>query len=92
MGVKLIYISKDQEEDLRLEGLREALHKDYDGVVMSSEIPLRKDHPDRGPYGYANIPLVANLIPQRQKCFMLKGERMEADKKVTQDWADHWII
>ena len=62
VGVNAIFVSKDQEEDPRVEGLREALHKDYDGVVMSSELPPRKDHPDRGPYGYANIPLVANPI------------------------------
>ena len=60
---------------------------------MSAELPpTRKDHPDRGPYGYANIPLVANPVPQRQKCFKLQGERLEAHKNVTQDWADHWFI
>ena len=75
-----------------MEGLREALQKDYDGVVMSSELPPRKDQPDRGPYGYENIPLVANPIPQRQKCFKLQGERLEAHKKVTQGWADNWFI
>ena len=39
VGVSPIFVSKDQEEDPRVEGLREALHKDYDRVVMSSELP-----------------------------------------------------
>ena len=90
--VNPIFVSKDVEEDPRVESFREALHRDYDGAVIRSDLPPRKDHPDRGPYGYAYIPLVPNPIPQRQKCFRLQGERLEAHKKVTQDWADHWFI
>ena len=30
-GVNPIFVSKDHEEDPRVEGLREALHKDYKG-------------------------------------------------------------
>ena len=92
VGVNPIFVSKDLNEDPRVEGFKEALHKDYDGEVLRTDLPPRKDHPDRGPYGYANIPLVANPSPQRQKCFKLPGERQEADNKVTQDWADHWFI
>ena len=31
-------------------------------------------------------------MTERQKCFKLQVERVEAHKKVTQDWADHWSI
>ena len=68
MRVNPIFVSKDVEEDPRVESFREALHRDYDGAVIRSDLPPRKDHPDRGPYGYAYIPLVANPVPQRQKC------------------------
>ena len=39
VGVNNIFVLKDHEEDLRVECLREALHKDYDVVVMCTELP-----------------------------------------------------
>ena len=43
-------------------------------------------------FGYAYIPMIPEAVPQRQKNFQLQGERLEAHKKVTQYWADHWFI
>ena len=90
VGVNPVFVSKDLDEDPRVEGFKEALHKDYDDLVHRTD--PRKDHPDRGTYGYANIPLVSNPISQHKKCFKLQDERLEAHKKVTQDWDDHWFI
>ena len=57
VGVNPIFISKDQEEEPRVEGLREALHKDYDGVVMSSELhPPVKTTRTRDPMGTRTSP------------------------------------
>ena len=81
VGVNPIFVSKDQEEDPRVEAFRQALHSHYDGVVMSTELPPRKELPERGAYGYAYIPLIPDAVPQRQKSFPLKGERLEAHKK-----------
>jgi len=78
--------------DERVESLREALHKDFDGSVLRDDLPPLKNLPDRGPYGYAYIPLKENAVPQRQKPFRLQGDRLEAHKKVTKDWADHFFI
>ena len=36
VGVNPIFVSKDQEEDPRVEAFRQALHSYYDGVVMST--------------------------------------------------------
>ena len=56
VGVNPIFISKDQEEDPRVEGLREALHKDYDGVVMSSELPPERITRTGDPMGTRTSP------------------------------------
>ena len=39
VGVNPIFVSRDQEEDPRVEVFRLALHCHYDGVVMSTEFP-----------------------------------------------------
>ena len=75
-----------------MDEFREKIHQDFDGLVLRTDLPTRKDIPDRGPYTYAHIPLIPDFVPQRQKPFRLQGERLEAHKKVTQDWADHWFI
>ena len=87
-----IFVTTEMSEDPRVEKFTEELHKDFDGLVLRTDLPPRKDIPDRGPYTYAQIPLVPNFVPQRQKPFRLQGEQLEAHKKVTQDWADHWFI
>ena len=66
-GVNPIFVTSNPEKYLRVEGLREALHKDYDGTVICAELSPRKDLPERGDYGYAYIPLKPDAIPQRQK-------------------------
>ena len=71
-----------------MDNFREKLHKDFVGLVLRTDLPPRKDISHGDPYSYAHIPLVVNPVPQRQKPFRLQGERLEAHKKVTQDWAD----
>ena len=39
VGVNPIFISKDLKEDPRVEGFKEALHKDYDGVELRTDLP-----------------------------------------------------
>ena len=45
-----------------------------------------------GPRAPSLLPLLPDFVPQRQKPFRLQGERLEAQKKVTQDGADHWFF
>ena len=39
VGVNPIFVSKDLEEYPRVEGFKEALHKEYDGVVLRTDLP-----------------------------------------------------
>ena len=87
-----IFVTEEITEDPRVDEFREKIHKEYDGLVLRTDLPPRKDIPDSGAYTYAHIPLIPDFVPQRQKPFRLQGERLEAHKKVTQDWADHWFI
>ena len=61
--------------------MRENIHRDYDGVVLREEII--PDPPVRGMFGYANIPLQNDAVPQRQKPFCMHGDRQEAYKKLS---------
>ena len=70
--------------------MREAIHEDYDGVVLCKEV--RPDPPVRGPHGYAYISLVEGAIPQRSKTFRQFGVREEALRKITQEWLDRKFI
>ncbi len=45
VGVNSIFVSQDQEEDLRVEAFRQALLSHYDGVVMCTEL-LSGSYPD----------------------------------------------
>jgi hypothetical protein len=73
-------------EDPRVQKFRDAILRDYRDSVFRTSIPA--DPPVRGPYGYAHIPLKEGATPIRQKPFALHGERLEAYKKVAQDWIE----
>ena len=76
-----IFVTQDEGvEDPLVERYREALHADFDGTVLRTDLPNIREVVDRGPYTYAYIPLVENAIPQRQKAFRLQGEKLEATK------------
>ena len=79
-------------EDPLVERYREALHADFDGTVLRTDLPNIREVVDRGPYTYAYIPLVENAIPQRQKAFRLQGEKARSPQKITRDWAEHHFI
>ena len=51
-----IFVTEEITEDPREDEFREKIHKEYDGLVLRTEIPPRKDIPDRGAYTYAHIP------------------------------------
>ena len=51
MGVNPIFVSKDQEEDPRVEGFKEAQHKDYDGVVLRTDLPSVRTTQTEEPMG-----------------------------------------
>jgi len=91
-GIRPVFVTEGCIEDPRAQKFRENIHRDFDGSVLRSDLPPLKEIPDRGPYSYAHIPLKENAEPQRQKPFRLQGERLEAHKVVTRDWADHWFI
>ena len=81
---------EEKSENPLVEELREKIFQDYTGTVICEE--LRPNPPVRGKYGYAFIPLKEGAAPQRCKPFNMHGERLEAYKKVTQDWWDHGFI
>ena len=74
----------------KIKKLREAIHRDYDGTVMREGI--WPDPPVRGLYGEAYIPLIEGAVPQRQKPFIMHGEKLEAYKKVVEDWIEKKYI
>ena len=55
-GVNPIFVTSNPEEDLRVEGLREALHKDYDGTVMCAELPPVRIYRKGGTMGMHTSP------------------------------------
>ena len=69
---------------------REKIHKEFDDVVLRTEII--PDPPVRGRYGYAFIPLKEGYTPIRQKTFVQHGERHEAHIKITEDHVERKFI
>jgi len=78
------------ERECRIAEYIRKSHEDYDGKVLCEEVP--PDPPVRGPYGYAYIPLKEGAEPQRQKPFYQHGERVDAMKKITDDWISKKFI
>ena len=74
----------------RLEDLRKKIHADFDGTALRED--LIPDPPVRGRYGYAFIPLQENAVPERQKPFQLYGERLEALRKIVDQWLEKKFI
>ena len=70
-----IFVTEEITKDPRVVEFREKNHKEYDGLVLRTDLPPRKYIPDRGAYTYAHIPLIPDFVPQRQKNFRLQGER-----------------
>ena len=56
MGVNPSFISKGLEEDPRVEGFKEALHKDYDGVVLRTDLPPVRNTRTEDPIGMRTFP------------------------------------
>ena len=77
-----------QEE--RVGDFRDAIHGDYDGVVLCKEVV--PNPPVRGLHGQAFITLKEGAIPQRQRPYKQHGEKDEAMKKIAQDWLDKKFI
>lgn len=75
----LILTPEPTEPEAKVKELEEALHRDFDGVVLGTEV--LPDPPIRGPYGQAYIPLKEGAIPYRTRPFCMQGERLEAHKK-----------
>jgi len=66
----LVATPEPTEEDTQVARLVEALHGDYDGVVLGTEV--LPDPPIRGPEG---------AILYRTRPFSMQGEKLEAHKK-----------
>ena len=86
----LVVTPDPTNEDPAVKELTEALHREYDGVVMGTEVV--PDPPIRGPYGQAYIPLKEGAVPYRTRPFSMQGEKLEAHKKITRDWEEHKFI
>ena len=80
-----IFVFQGDGMDPRVEDFRKQLHEDFDGSVLRTNLPVMKELPDRGPYGYAYIPLVENAVPTRQKPFRMQGEKLEAHRIVKKE-------
>ena len=79
-----------EPEEARIEDVRQKIFKDFEGTVLTSQVP--HNPPKRGPYGEAKILLKEGAIPVRQKVFGVHGERALAHKKVTQEWLDNGYL
>ena len=47
-NVNAIFLTQECDDDSRVEGIREALNQEYDGVLIRSYLRVRKKYPDRG--------------------------------------------
>ena len=68
-----IFVTEEITEDPRVDEFREKNHKEYDGLVLRTDLPPRKDIPDRGPYTYAHIPLIPDFVPKDKKLLDFRG-------------------
>ena len=73
-----------------MEELRDKDLEDYKETAFRKE--LWPDPPLRGTYGMATIPLIKGAVPFTAKAFCMHGRRVEAYKKVMQDWLDRGFI
>ena len=94
-NAKIDHIQAVEKEEEKVENpeilaYREKIHKEFDDVVLRTEII--PDPPVRGRYGYAFIPLKEGYTPIRQKPFVQHGERHEAHIKITEDHVERKFI
>jgi hypothetical protein len=82
--------SDSQCQDERIIQLTQQLHDEFDGTALRTD--LLPDPPERGQFGYAYIPLKEAAVPHRSKAFQMHGEKLEAMKKITQDWLDQGLV
>jgi len=75
----LVMTPEPNGDDPLVAKLTEALHSEYDGEVLGTEVV--PDPPIRGPYGQAYIPLKEGAVPYRTRPFSMQGEKLEAHKK-----------
>jgi hypothetical protein len=90
--VRSVVIAKGdcEQEDPRIEGLRQKIHEEYDGVVLRTEVI--PNPPVRGVNGEAMIILKEGAVPQRQKPFRQFGEKHDAMMKIAQQWLEAGFI
>ena len=65
---------------------KEDLVKEFSDDVLSGKLPTTQ--PVRGPFGMAKIELVPGAIPKRQRSFKMTGERLDALKKILDEYKD----
>jgi hypothetical protein len=92
MHVRSIVVAKGDfaETDSRVMSFREAIHKDYDGIVLCKEVIPHP--PVRGRFGYASIPLKEGAVPTCQKPYRQFGEKDVAARKVTHEWIERGFL
>jgi hypothetical protein len=90
--VRSVVIAKGdcEKEDPRIEGLRQKIHEEYDGVVLRTEVI--PNPPVRGVNGEAMIILKEGAVPQGQKPFRQFGEKHDAMMKIAQQWLEAGFI
>ena len=87
---RLITTTEVDTKEEFTENLREAIHQDYGGTALRDTL-IPGIH-ERGPYGFAYIPLKDGATPTRAKPIVAHGEKHEAYGKVNQDWLEKGFI
>ena len=87
---KVIVAHGEDPKEKEVEAYRKKIHDDYDGIVLRDEII--RSPPERGPHGYAYIPLKHDAAPTRQKPIIAHGDKRQAYEKFVKDWIEKEFI
>ncbi len=79
---------EDPEPDPKVTELIEAIHRDYDGSVLRTDVPKKNIIP-RGPHGEGKIEIRPGCIPKRCHPIHLLGERRQALVDLVKQWEEN---
>lgn len=81
---------KEFENQPKITQMRDKLVEEYTGTVFRDKV-----YPNPGPrgrYGVAYIPLKKDAVPKWSRPYPLQGEKLEAYKKIVEDWIAQDLI
>ena len=80
----LVVSKEDPQDPPHIIALRDAIHRDYDNIVLRQEV--YPNPPERGPLGYAHIHLKPGAQPVKARPIVLHGERNKAMCELVDGW------